>query len=288
MSGPEPQGVKEMAETKQTSIIQFEPQTIGEAIEVSTKLAASTLLPPDLQKQPANVLVQVLAGRERGLGMMQSIAGFHVIKGKPVMSSEMMAALVKRSPECEYLQLLETSEESATYETKRKGDPKPTRMSYTAAEAKRAGTYKADSGWAKAPAAMCRARAVAALCRVVYPDLLLGICEESEAEEIKARDRAEQVERAAAAVRGEGPVVEAEVVRTETAESAPDFDRVKMAERIFATKTIEELRAMQPELKAAPESEKPALRDTYNARMAELMKPAAQVVEAEVAPEPAA
>ncbi len=281
-----------MSETKQTAIVAFQPQNLGEAMELSKTLATSSLLPPDLQRNPANVLAQILAGSERGLGPMQSISGFHVIKGKPVMSSELMAALVRRSPECEYLQLIESTDDSATFETKRRGDPRPTRMSYSANEAKRAGTAKPDSGWAKHPAAMCRARAMSSLCRVVYPDVLLGTYEESEAEEIKAQDRAAQVEQAAAAARGEpvraaDAVVEAEVVR-HVEPVAPDFDRVRLMERIFAADTAEALRLLVPELQTAPAEHKDELRAAYSKRAAELAKPAAQVVEAEVVEEPAA
>ena len=290
-----------MADQKQAvAIAPFEPENLQQATALATTLAGSSLLPQDLQRNPANVLVQIITGRELGLGAMQAIRSIHVIKGKPTMSAELMAALVKRSPECEYLQLVESTDEIATYETKRRGDPKPTRMSFTMEQAKRAGLATPQSNYGRHPAAMLRARASAAICRAVYPDLLLGIYEESEADEIRARDRAEQVERAAAAARGDGQVVEAEVVSTQASVGAAAggaaagvsvaFDAATLTERIFAAKSVEELRAMRAELAAAPESAKPTLRDAYNTRSAELARPATvpagqQVIEAEVVSE---
>jgi hypothetical protein len=137
-------------------------------------------------KTPAAAFVVIATGMELGLSPMQALRGIYIVQGKPVLSSDLLVALVKRSPVCLFFRLIESTGERATYETHRKGEPEPTALTWTADDAKRAGLLSKDS-WRAHPAAMLRARCAAALARAVYPDLLLGVYEESEGEEISAR-----------------------------------------------------------------------------------------------------
>lgn len=73
---------------------------------------------------------------------------------------------------CEYFQLLETTDEIATYETKRRGE-QPIRLSYTIGQARNAGLGNKDT-WKGHAQAMLRARASMALARAVYPDVTSG------------------------------------------------------------------------------------------------------------------
>jgi hypothetical protein len=157
----------------------FEPSSIDEALRLSKLLVASHLLPKGVQTPEAAFAI-VLTGRELGLTAMQSLRSLHIIEGKPTMSADLVAALVKSRPEvCEYFRLVESSAEAATYETKRKGEPSPTRMSFTMADATRAGVTAKDN-WRKYPSAMLRARCITALARAVYPDLVLGVYDPDE------------------------------------------------------------------------------------------------------------
>jgi hypothetical protein len=79
--------------------------------------------------------------------------------------------------------LVESTHDTATYRTHRVGEPEPVTISFTAAQAKAAGLSGKDT-WQKHPDAMLRARAASSLARAVYPDLILGIYTEDEAEEI--------------------------------------------------------------------------------------------------------
>jgi hypothetical protein len=246
-----------------TAIMPFEPTTIDQAQSLAKTLAQSSLLPADLRNKPADVLVQIITGHELGLGPMQSIRSIHIIQGKPTMSADLMVALVKRSPECIRFRLVESSPTIATYETERRGEG-PTRISFTMEEAKTAGLVKDGSGWKRYPAAMLRARAASALCRAVYPDILLGIYEESEADEIRANDRAASVEQAAAAYREQTQapaseqVVEGEVVAA--------FDPAPLLAQIEQANSLDCLKGLVPSLQSAPAEHKDALRSAYNAR----------------------
>jgi hypothetical protein len=50
----------------------------------------------------AQMCVKVLAGRELGFGPFASVNGIHVIKGKPAVSANLMAAAVKGNPRYDY------------------------------------------------------------------------------------------------------------------------------------------------------------------------------------------
>ena len=110
---------------------------------------------------------------------MQTFAGLLLIKGKPTLSADAMGALVQSREVCTYLRCVESTEKVATFETMRKGHPEPTRLSYTMADAVTAGLAGGDN-WRKHPKAMLRARALSAIARLVYPDLLLGVYDPDE------------------------------------------------------------------------------------------------------------
>jgi len=151
----------------------FEPRDIADAVRLAQILVASRLLPRSITTPEAAFAV-ICTGRELGLTAMQSLRSIHIIEGKPTMSADLMVALVKRSPVCRHFSLVETTAERAVYETQRVGDPSPTRLAFTMAEA-RASAIAGKDNWRKFPAAMLRARAASALVRAVYPDVLLGV-----------------------------------------------------------------------------------------------------------------
>jgi hypothetical protein len=103
----------------------------------------------------------LLKGHELGFSPMASAGSIYIIKGKVSLSADATVALCKRSPACLYLRLVESTEEVATYETQRHGDPSPTSLSYTIAQAKTAGLTGSQTWRGHAPA-MLRARCGAA------------------------------------------------------------------------------------------------------------------------------
>lgn len=155
----------------------LEPSTAEQAFWLATQLAKSGLLGRSVQRPEAAFAV-ILAGRELGLTAMQSLRSIHIIEGKPTLSADLMAALVMRSPLCEFFQMVESTNTIARYSTKRVGR-KETSMSFSWDDAKLAGVT-GKNNWKTYPAAMLRARCIAALARVVYPDLLMGIYEDDE------------------------------------------------------------------------------------------------------------
>ena len=126
------------------------------------------------------VLSTILLGRELGMPAMASLRSVHNVEGKHSLSADLMVALVLKSGMAEYFQLVESTDEACTFETKRKGNPQPQRLTYTIEHAKQAGLLGPTrsgkpSNWHKMPTQMLRARAKSELARLEYPDLLAGL-----------------------------------------------------------------------------------------------------------------
>jgi hypothetical protein len=115
-----------------------------------------------------------MTGRALGMDTVASLRGFHLIKGKACPSAALLIGLVKRHPSCEFFRLVESSDRIATWETKRRGEPAPTRMSYTIEEANTCGLGSNDQ-WKKRPKTMLRWRAGVELARAVYSDVTAGL-----------------------------------------------------------------------------------------------------------------
>lgn len=133
-------------------------------------------------------MIRMMTGMELGLSAMQSIRGVYVIETqgvrRPSLAADMMVGICKmRGDVCEYFRLVESTDGHATCETQRRGDPSPVRMSYTIQQASTAGLTGRGT-WKAHPAAMLRARASSTLARAVYPDLLNGLYDPDEVDDI--------------------------------------------------------------------------------------------------------
>lgn len=268
--------------TVETGITVVAPASISELKELSSMLAPSALLPEVFRGKPGDVAVAVLTGAELGLAPMQSLRAIEMIKGKPSLKADAQVALVRRRRDvCEYFKLVESTGKVAIYETKRCGDPAPTRMSFSIEQAQTAGLTGNDN-WRKFPDAMLRARCTSALCKAVYSDLLLGIYDPEELQSEPAQAQSAQAQTITTqAVKSEAkPTPKAPNTPSEDAEFTvvpgdpkPETHAGVMdtASRIAAAQTLEELTAIGTELKAMPAgAEKNSFRAAFVARKAEL------------------
>lgn len=260
--------------TTGNEIIVVAPKDITEAHQLSKTLSMSALMPQALKKKPEDVLAIVLAGAELNLAPMQAVRGLNIINGKISMSADLMSAVVQRRTDvCEYLTLVESSEKIATFQTKRRHSPEPVKMSFTIQDAQRAGLTE-NATYKRFPAAMLRARCLAAICRTVYADLCYGLYADGElegsvveaqatpaeperterAESIKDQIRA-QVTRAAPKV----DIVDAEIV--------PEAPAEDLKASIASTTGVDQLKALLPRLKAVTDAAlRKELGDRYLAR----------------------
>lgn len=261
-----------------TALAKFDPANLQEADALSAKLANSNLLPEALRKKPEDIFVTLLTGRELGLSPMQSIRGLYVVNGKAVMSADMMVALVlSRREVCEFFRLVESTDEKAIYQTKRTGS-EPVTMSFTAKQAQQAG-LTGKGTWKAYPAAMLRARCASALARAVYPDLVAGVYETGEGEEIRANTKREI--RTATVTNAPpltmpaddfGNVIEANFTPADVPVEQPAAEPAKadpldaLRASIAAAATDAELLALVPAIKALPKEQQDAIRSVYGER----------------------
>ena len=94
----------------------------------------------------AQMCVKVLAGRELGFGPFASVNGIHVIKGKPAVSANLMAAAVKGNPRYDY-RVRQMDDDGVTLEFFEIANSKRESLgvsSFTRDDARKAGTQNMD------------------------------------------------------------------------------------------------------------------------------------------------
>jgi len=129
------------------------------------------------------ILAVMLTGLEIGLQPMQSVAPgtFSIIQGSPCPGAHLLLARAMQDPDCEYLQFVGGDDAKATYETKHRKQPSPTRLTFTIEEARAAG-LAGNAQWKARPAVMLRKTCGVQLARIVYPGALVGLYAAEEVE----------------------------------------------------------------------------------------------------------
>jgi hypothetical protein len=145
---------------------------LSDVAELSRIIAGTEFVPEALRGRPAAVGAAILAGRELGIGPMTSLRQLHVIKGAPSMSALLMRALVQSAGH--RIRVVESTGSRCTMLGQRSDDDEPTRVTYTADDARLAGLLNLDQ-WKKRPRAMLLARATGELCRSTFADVIVGI-----------------------------------------------------------------------------------------------------------------
>jgi 5'-3' exonuclease len=170
-SEPPPKPTTALAKTRPTTTDDLQPLDVASAWRMAKGLYNGRLY----GKFPSvdAVFTIIVKARELGLKVTSALDGFHVIEGKPSASADMMRALAERHPDCEYFRIIDSSAESATWETKHRRHPEATRYTYTIAEARLAGLT--GGNWAKRPRDMLTKTAASKLARLVYPGATVGL-----------------------------------------------------------------------------------------------------------------
>lgn len=177
--------------------MEFVPRNVDQAWRMAELLAKAQIVPDTLKGKPHDILVVLMTGAELGLSPTASMREIYVVKGKGYISALLKVALVRQSPECVSWQLLESSAERAVFETQRRGDKSPTRMTFTVDEAIRAGLIgreaknPANTGtdnWSKYTTLMLRRRCSSQLADEVYPDVTRGLGIVDEMAEVHPND----------------------------------------------------------------------------------------------------
>ena len=127
----------------------------------------------------AQAIVKVMAGAELGLPPFASMAGIHIIQGKPVLGANVIATLVKNDPRYDYKVTTDPADQN-TEMLLEWFEPGPMKTwqsvgvaGYTMDEAKAAGLTGKDN-WKKYPSDMLFARAISRGARRFAPGIFGG------------------------------------------------------------------------------------------------------------------
>jgi hypothetical protein len=267
------------------------PTSVAEAKELATVLAQSTLIPTDLQKNPANVLVVIMQGMEVGFTPAQALRSITVIKGKVSIGADGLAALCLSRPDvCAKLELRDWTPERCSYVVQRVGK-KEQEYAFTADDAKKAGLL-GNQMYDKFRKPMLRARCISLACRAEFPDLCVGLydADTGELSDGKGGTLAESTPEANDGKTGYHRALELvvaggkeeaepkqEVVAPVAERPAPELDAPPpfeaMRARIEAVQSLEELKALVPDIRKFSKQQQGLLKPTYGAKESALADP---------------
>lgn len=164
-----------LARVGNAGLAQFEPQNFEQLERLAGYVAGSKLFGVATVDAAVSVM---LTGAALGLAPATALRGIHVVQGKAVLSSDLIAAVILRSGQCESWKVVETSAKRCVIETRRRG-AELQRHEWTWQMAELA-QLTGKAIWRQFPAAMLRARCTSEVGRLVYPDVLFGVYVEGE------------------------------------------------------------------------------------------------------------
>jgi hypothetical protein len=127
---------------------------------------------PDLNSM-SQAVVKIVAGEELGLGPMTSMQGFHIIKGKPAMSANLLGVKAKQSGRYNF-RPVEVDDKHAKIAWFENGKAVG-HTEFTIEQAKKAKLIAKDSGWEKYPEDLLFARALSRGVRRFCPEVTAGV-----------------------------------------------------------------------------------------------------------------
>jgi hypothetical protein len=159
------------------------PKTLDEMVKLAEIVMNSGLAMGHLTKE--SVVIALQLGAELGFAPMQSLRTIAVLNNRPVPSADGCVAAVMASGQCDYFREVETTEAHSTWETQRRGDPRPRQFTFTIDDARRAGLTQREH-WRAYPKRMLAARAKKYLAQDTYPDVIGGLLSAEEALDLSA------------------------------------------------------------------------------------------------------
>jgi len=218
-------------------------------------------------KRPEEAAVILLTGRELGLSPMQSLRGIYVVNGTPVLSADLLVAVVRRSGLCGSWRVTESTPERCTITTTRVGETEPSTRTWTMADARRA-NVTGKPIWSQYPAQMLRHRCAADLAREVYPDVVLGLYTPEEMDSVERREPAPLPPPAPLALAPLG-------IEAPAAHGLSDAEMAAMTAMLSHCETLEALEVTRLEIRPdvstrATPQQRSQLRATVDARRAAL------------------
>lgn len=149
----------------------FQPDLAAQ-VEYARFISEGDLLPVAYRKKPANVLIAIGLARALRIEPTQALYEVYVVNGRPSVSANLMAALVRRAG---HRLRVDGDATTCTATLIRSDDPEaPFTATWTLDQARLAGLAGKDT-WKQYPAAMLRARAIADVVRQGASEAVLGM-----------------------------------------------------------------------------------------------------------------
>jgi len=167
-----------------SSGFRMEPRTFEEAKQFCELMADSDMVAHGYKAKPGNIFVAIQMGYELGMTPMRAMRAIKVINGGASMYGDDLLAMVQASPVCEYIHENESRDELGVCEVKRKGDPESLRITFSKAQAIKAGLWSKQGPWQQYPDRMLKMRARGFALRDKFSDVLCGLITTEEAMDI--------------------------------------------------------------------------------------------------------
>lgn len=147
---------------------------LQERADYIARLAPSTILPTAYRGNAANAFVAAETGAALGLEPLQALASIAVINGRATLSSDLMAAVIRRAGHT--LRIVENNPESVTATLIRADDKKfEFTVTWDREKATKAGLWGQRGPWSQYPTQMLRARAITEVARQGASEALMGM-----------------------------------------------------------------------------------------------------------------
>lgn len=157
-----------------------DPPSLAQAKAELRHVVKTNFVPAAYRNKPLEALACVLAGRELGIGTMEALREIAMVNGRPALSAKLMAGLVRRRGHSISGEL---GPDRAVVTGRRFDTGDTMSVTWTIEMAKRAGLDQKDN-WKAYPEAMLWARAVAQLCRALFPDVITAVSHEPDEMEL--------------------------------------------------------------------------------------------------------
>jgi hypothetical protein len=153
---------------------------MGIAIRIGTEMCKTPFVPAAFRNKPEDTAMAIMYGFKYGMEPDAALASIFLIGGRPGMYSRVQHALLLAHGHD--VRVVKQDPEECVVKGRRKGDEGDWTVStWTTARARQAGYFSNDK-YVKDPIAMLTARALGDVCRLVAPDLLMGIVAYNEAD----------------------------------------------------------------------------------------------------------
>ena len=169
-------------------------QSVADAMKFSEMVANSDFAPKDFRGKAASCMLAIQCGAEIGLAPLQALQSIAVVNGRPAVYGDAALAVVKASHVCEYVTEAvdgDGDQMVATCTAQRRGYPQPTVVTFSVADAKKAGLWGKSGPWSQYSRRMLQMRARGFALRDAFPDVLKGLVTAEEAQDYPTHNAAE-------------------------------------------------------------------------------------------------